>query len=768
MIIPTPRLNRRLLLSACAAAMAALGGGAAQAQSQTTTASPVLDTVIVTAERRGTDVQRTPDAITAVGAQTLDQGFITHINGLNGQVPSLQATKTAGFENLVTIRGVGSATPENSLTTVPGVAQFVDGVYIANTISLGETLFDIERIEVLRGPQGALYGQSSIGGAINIISRQPKLNVFEGTADFSYGTYNLLRERAAVNLPVNDSLALRASIQKFDREGFTKVKPLSPFREDDAHDGSFKAALLWKPRDDFSATLTAQLYKSNQHGDAQKNINDPNPDPRVVTQDYPGHFSLESQLYHLNLQWDGPMFSVRSVSAYQGLDHVQRLNGSRSTYALLGQYDDIAAWNTHVHNWTEEFDILSPAGSKLDWIVGAFALYQASKQYVVEFQNVDGLPPTGARLIPFPGISSNPPSNLAYGNISHVLRRSYSVFAQATFHATDALRVTAGARLNHDSFRDISYNFSAFGKSTVINRDKGSKPTWRIEADYDATPDNMVYASYSRGYKPGGVNGSGFYIIGPTFKAETNDAFEVGAKNYFLDRSLRVNLAAFFYNQKNFQYLETDPFPFATGIVNIPKIRDYGFEAEVQYVGLDDHLRTGGMLSLTHGEVKGRYLTINSTIRNAIVNNPSFSSPCAFGGQFYNPACWNAIAAAAQDINGKTPPAMPKVTGSAWAGYRWDVPGGAFTSKVTVTYRGAMWARIFNDAALDRVKSYTTADLYFEYAPTDSALRLSLTATNLFDKAGVNSRYTDPFGIGQTSQQYIPPRQVIGTIAYSF
>ena len=229
-----------------------------------------------------------------------------------------------------------------------------------------------------------------------------------------------------------------------------------------------------------------------------------------------------------------------------------------------------------------------------------------------------------------------------------------------------------------------------------------------------------------------------------------------------------MNLAAFYYNQKNFQYLETDPFPFATGIVNIPKIRDYGLEVEVQYVGLEDHLHTGGTLSLTHGEVKGSYRTINSTIRNAIVNNPSFTSPCAFGGQFYNPACYAAIAAAAQDINGKTPPAMPKVTGSAWLGYRWDVPGGGFTSKVTYTYRGAMWARIFNDPTLDRVKSYGTTDPYFEYAPSGSALRLSLTATNLFDKAGVNSRYTDPFGIGQTSQQFIAPRQVIGTIAYSW
>jgi iron complex outermembrane receptor protein len=766
MTLKFSRARRAALLSA--AALTSLIAGAARAAEAIATAR-TLDTVIVTAERRGTDVQRTAEAITAVPAQTLDQSFITHINGLNGQVPGLQTTKTAGFENLVTIRGVGSGTPENGLTTSPGVSQFVDGVYIANTISLGETLFDIERIEVLRGPQGALYGQSSIGGAINIVTRQPKLGAYEGAADVSYGTYSLSRLRAAVNLPVTDTVAVRASIQKFDHEGFTKVVPLDPFRLDDAHDGSVKAAILWKPREDFSATLTAQLYKSDQHGDAQKHIADPDPDPRHVTQDYAGHFALESQLYHLNLEWNAGPVSFRSVTAYQGLDHEQRSDGSRSTYALLHFYDDIAAWNTHVHNYTQEFDILSPEGSRLEWIAGVFGLYQGSKQYVLEFESVDGLPPSGANLTPKPDISFNPPSNLAYGNISHVLRRSWSAFAQATFHVSDQFRVTGGIRYNHDFFRDVSYNFQtpAFGPpSTTINRRLDKTPTWRIEADYDLAPDHMVYASYARGYKPGGVNGnSGQALITPTFKPEKNDAFEIGSKNYFLDRSVRLNLAAFYYNHRNFQYLQTDPVPFKTGISNVPKIRDYGVEAEAQYVAPDDRLHAGGSLALTKGEIRGSYRALDAPTANAVI---AAGGPCSFGGQFYNPACWAAIIAASQDIGGDTPPAMPKVSGTAWLSYRWDVGGGALTARGQYTYRGKMWARIFNDPFLDRVKSYDVADLYLEYVPHGSALRFSLAATNLFDKAGVNSRYTDPFGSGQTSQQYIAPRQVIGTVAYSW
>jgi iron complex outermembrane receptor protein len=126
------------------------------------------------------------------------------------------------------------------------------------------------------------------------------------------------------------------------------------------------------------------------------------------------------------------------------------------------------------------------------------------------------------------------------------------------------------------------------------------------------------------------------------------------------------------------------------------------------------------------------------------------------------------VIASAKNIEGKTPPAMPKVSGSVNASYRFDLAAGSLTARAQYTYRGSEWARIFNEPGLDYVKSYSVTDLYFEFAPNGSHLRYSLTATNLFDKAGVNSRYTDPYGTGQTSVQYIPPRQVIGTIAFAF
>lgn len=749
---------------ACAADAAAAPAPAAAA------AAPEVEQIVVTAERRSVDIQRTPLAVSAVSAKALDQSFTNSLTGLNSTVPSLQITKASGFENLVTIRGVGSETPENGLTTVPGVSMFIDGVYIANSISLDQTLFDVDNIQVLRGPQGALYGQSSIGGAITINTKQPELGRFGGAADFSYGTYNLTRARAELNIPLGDDFALRVSGQKFDHDGFTNNVAIPGFKEDDAHDGSAKAALLWKPTNNFQATLTTQWYHSNQHGDAQKNINDPESSPWSIYQDYPSHFELTTELYHLNLEYDAPWFTVKSVTAYQYLSQVQQEDSSRSAFSLLGSYDDVAAWNTKLHNYTEELDILSKPGSRLEWTVGAFALYQVSNQFIAEFEG--STQPTAADLAIQPGIETAFPANLAYGNLSRVDRESYSVFGQATYHFTDKLRLTAGVRMNLDSYHDSSLNFSGapFGGGVVTpavnQREWDNVPTWRVEADYDLTPDNMIYASNSRGYKPGGVNGkNGQIVIPQVFQPETNTAFEVGAKNFFFDRSLRLNAAAFYYIHKNFQYIETDPIPFDGGISNIPSVHDYGVEFEANYVGLENRLHVDANLSIERGEVEGNYYTIDSTVANHIY---ATSPNCAYGGQYYNTACWSDVLASAKNIKGKTPPAMPEYSGSIAASYRFDIPTGTLTPRVELVYRGSEWARIFNETGLDHVPAYTVTNLNLEYAPEGSQLRLSIAATNVFNTAGINSRYTDPYGTGQTSNQYIAPRQVIGTIAYAF
>jgi iron complex outermembrane recepter protein len=731
-----------------------------------TAATPAADKgvaeITVTAERRSTSIQKTPLAISVLSQDALDKSNVNDLADVNGLVPGLEVTKSSGFETMVTIRGVGSETPENAPITVPGVSLFIDDVYIANTISLDQTLFDLNHIEVLRGPQGALYGQSSIGGAINLVSKQPVLGEYSGSGDVSLGDYNLHRERAEINVPIDDTIAIRASVQKYDHDGFTKNTSFPDYSLDDADDVSGKLAVLWKPVSNFTATLTGQWYSADQNGAAQKNINDPNPDPYTVSQDYPSKFNLDTQLYHLNMQWDLPWFSIKSVTAYQNLDHRQKEDSSRSTFAQLGSYDDIAAWNTTLKNYSQELDLLSSPDSRLKWISGLFLMRQQSTQFVAEFEGTDANPDTSISG----NIEKNPPANLAYGNYTSVYRESYSPFAQATYPITDALRVTIGGRWNYDHYHLDGLNFSEFEVANVTHAYSGNQPTGRVEVDYDVTPDNMVYASVARGYKPGGVNGiSGAVVVADKFKAETNTAYEVGLKNMLFDKSLRFNVAAFFYDYKNMQYIETDPVPFDGGVANIPSTHIWGLEAEASYQALQDRLHVNGNLAIEQGSVQGNYKTIDSTVQQNIENT---NAACAFGGAYYNTQCWAAVIASAKNIGGHTPAKTPDLSGSVNVSYDFPIPTGTLTPRVEFIYRGSMESRIFAETSLDKIDSYGLFNLNLEYVPNNSNFTLSLTATNLTNAAGVNSRYTDPYGTGQTSEQYVPPRQVMATLAYSF
>jgi iron complex outermembrane receptor protein len=800
------------------AALGASGQALAQtsAASATAAAAPsTVEAVTITAERRSSTIQKTPIAITAVSAATLDKTFATQVSDLNAVVPSLEITHTSGMEQLVTIRGVGSETPENSASTLPGVSVFNDGVYLANSMSLDQTLFDVDHIEVLRGPQGDLFGESSIGGAINIVSNQPKLHEMSGFGDVSFGDYNLFRARIEENIPLGDDFAIRASAQHYSHGGFaTDTSPnLRGFKEDDAGDTSGKLAFLWKPTDHFSATLTGQWYLADTNGAEQNNINDPNSDPRKFNQDFAGQFNLATQLYHLNLNWDLPWAEIKSITAYQHFDHISREDSSRSSFAQLGSYDDVPHWTDVVSNYNQEIDILSQPGSPIEWIIGGFGENISDVTTIDEFEgtynscggvnNTHTYPGTTPDVGPIldpgelnvPGnIATSPTCNLAYGNISTSTRQGLAGFGRVTFHPLANLTISAGARYNWDRYSNDSYNYSQYSVGTNSSGYAHATPTWRFVADYDITPENAVYASYTRGYKPGGVNGSpnGAVVVANRFLAETNDGFELGSKNYFLDHTLQFNADVFYYDHHNFQYIEQDPVPFDDGMANIPHVRDYGAEFEAHYRGLENKLHIDGTLALEKGEVVGKYLTIDSTVSNAI-EGPSYSGgyaattfppgPCiygaAYGYQYNNPvsfatggnsaACWAQVEASEKNIQGKEPPAMPEVSGSIDASYDYETAAGTLTPWIQVVYRGHEWARIFNEPSLDSVPSYTVVNLNVAFVPVSQPrLKVSLAVTNIGDVAGINSQYTDPYGTAQTSRQYIAPRQVIGTIAYAW
>ena len=384
-------------------------------------------------------------------------------------------------------------------------------------------------------------------------------------------------------------------------------------------------------------------------------------------------------------------------------------------------------------------------------------------------------PATDPSIVAVPlGIESAPyPDNLSYGNLTHAARQGYAGFGRATYHVTPKLSLTVGVRVNHDSYTNQSFNFSQFGPSTVSHGFNDTVPTGRVEADYQLTPVNLVYASASRGYKPGGVNGkNGQAVVPETFHDETNTAFEVGSKSNFLDRQLRLNVAAFYYLYRNMQYIEYDPVPFDSGISNIPSIHEYGVEAETSFQSRDHHLHLDGSVALENGIVQGNYKTINSTVANAVEG--TYSYPCFDWA--HDRLLWRSRGGLYRRRRGR----CGEHKGQVPARHAERSPARSRPPTTsTRALRRADAARPVRlprqrvGAHLQRARAGSGARLWRHQLqpglhPDRHELRLSLTATNAFNVDGVNSKYTDPYGTGQTSQQYIPPRQIIGTVAYRF
>ena len=752
-----------------ASAVAALAGApVAVAQTATQTVAPptTLEQVVVTAEKRDTVLQRAPLAITVVTAAQLRQDNINQIDDLDGYVPGLTVAKNEGAERVVAIRGVGYETAQN-ISTQPGVAFHIDGVNIVSTLALNQDFIDVNRIEVLRGPQSTVYGQSATGGSINVVTNQPVLGRYGGEADVSYGNYNYSKDFAALNVPIGDMLAIRGAVQHLHHDGYGEATavPGGAFPLDDANDLSGKISVLWKPTTAFSATVTLGRFHEGNHGAEQKDIDDPNPDPRQVTQDFGSRFALTTDQDYLDLRYRFAAFTVKSLTGYQDLVHTQSADNDRLASSLTGFYDNIVSWNDRSRAFSQEFDITSNPGGPLDYIMGAFYQQQHARQYIVEFAG-DGVAPTFALppadlSIPFDYAAE--PAELSYETNSTLQHYALAGFGQATLHLGPRARITAGARYTHDSTANQPSNFyNLFG---VTAPEEVSEGVWtgKVEGDYDLAPEKMVYASWSRGYKPTGLNFNPQEISTPVaFKKETVGAYEVGAKTRFLQDRLQLDGAAFYYVYRNFQFTEEDPTPNSGGTANIPRADDYGVEAEGSYL-IVPGLRFDANLTWLQGYFRGHYDAID-----AVAAAQARAAQAALGYGEYSPQAITAVEAAAADTDGDPIPKSPEWQGRARMTYTRDFTPGELTARGEFVYRSSYIYRIFDVGPLDKVPMYDIWNLYLAWRPTGSRLTYSVSGLNLLDRAGVNSRFTNPYGELTTSQEFIPPRQVFADARYAF
>ena len=724
---------------------------------------PMFEEIIVTAEKRSESLQDLSQAVTVLSGIDLDNRQISTFVDLSAIAPGVNIAKNEGFKTVITIRGVGYETNQNAIAT-PSVSYHLDGIYVASPYSLQTDFLDLERIEVLRGPQGTLFGQNSTGGAINVITRAPTTDETYGSADLTVGNYGLLKTRAVINKPLSENLAMRASFISNSRDGFTEN--LTNGQDlDDADSVSARVRLSYEPSDIFRANFMAQVFDEDRNGSAQKGIIDPTPDPRQLRQNSPTEHKLNAQLYSAVLEWDRENFSIKSLTSYQVDDILVRRDNDRNDldylppFALLpSEYDPETNKQTTI---TQEINLVSsePIFGKLDWVAGLFYLNTEIEISILERLDFgfDGVfdPFTTSDVYGYSG-------DFGFITNSTPERDSTSFYGQGTWNHSDSLRTVFGLRHTKDEVYSAVTNFYGRSGTDILETD-GNKVTGRLVVEKDLDDDTMLYGSFTRGYKPGGSNLTygredvvAQIVVLPTFQEEIVDAFEVGLKTDLADGRVRLNTAAFLYNYEGLQYQATDPEVFEGGVGNIPDSEIYGAELELSTF-LSDSVILDLRMSWLDTEITANHLALDNVESEAATN-----ALLAQGIGLFSNDVQVARAGRIQNVKGNELAKTPSFTGNVALNWSNDHNWGELKGTLQYTYRGGFKHRIFNNSQTDLVPNYDVLDIMLGFYPASAENQhFEIIGKNLFDQDGINARFTDVFGVGATGDELIAPRQIM-------
>ncbi len=542
----------------------------------------VLEEIIITAERRQASLQETAISISAFTAADLARAGIETSEQLTGITPGLQIQRDVIGK--VVIRGVG--TENFTVAGDPGVAISSDGVYLARSSVAIFDLFDLERVEVLRGPQGTLYGRNATGGAINFVSRRPG-EEFDFTASGDFGEFGKSRIEAAVGGPLgSDTLLGRASLLIHQRDGYTdNVFPDVGRGLDELDDKDLAAGrlqLTWLPGDDVSVHLKADVYRDDSNPIPYKYTDDPlvflggvpfpNPlagDPRTVSQGYEfdvpglgieideaGRWDQEG--LQATIDWTLPNgIDFKSITAFRNVDF-EWLNDGDGIEAYLVNYFQI----DESDQISQEFQFSSAGDGRLSWIAGLFYLNEDSDSFI-------GIPlPLGADL---------PLAVLINGESETT---ATAVFGELNYDLSDRLTLNVGLRFSQEE-KDVFYvdDRSSLGGAavTVDDDDDWDAITPKIGIDFYPREGLMFYGSITQGFKSGGYN---LLAVQPSYDEEEVTSYEVGMKGRFAGDRVQLNASGFYYDYTDMQVGKVQEL--SATIQNAAEATIYGAEAELQ------------------------------------------------------------------------------------------------------------------------------------------------------------------------------------------
>ncbi|MEO6114181.1 MAG: TonB-dependent receptor [Sphingomicrobium sp.] len=633
-----------------------------------TAANDGLNDIVVTARRRSETLQRVPVSVIALSEKELESRSVTNTRTLQNFVPNLTFAPSQNVGEAagnIFIRGIGQE--DFGVGAEPGVGFYVDGVYFARPLGTILNLTDIARIEVLRGPQGTLFGKNTIGGAINVISVMPRPRR-ERRFSAILGNYDRVELRAIVNEPLSENVFMRLSIGTVSRDGYLRrLAPPAPHgpleqvnnaqlnneREGDDHSQAGRLQLRWLIGDTLTADLSMDgSRKRNNQGATHIDAIDPGfgvfrqlnrliregklPGPEI-TNDLSPDSLLESYAAGKNFLhqdfWGASAVITKDLGA-NTLKFIGAYRGLRSRVGtdIDGLYFDLfeSEIRANQRQLTGEMQLAGAKGA-LSYTAGLFVIDE------------------NAKLLPDASIMNKtlytcgcfyPPGNAPVFTTvpRHLRTNSYAGYAQGTYRITDRLSATLGARYSHErksidgkAFRlDANLQPTNMVVVTGTNRGAWNSLTYRAGLEYQATPDLMAYGSIARGFKSGGFNvrtSLNLPNLGFTsFKPETALTYEVGLRSQWLDRRLRFNATLFHSAYASIQLRQQTIVAglVTTLIENAAKARIRGAEVELTAVPIE-----GLTLSAAYGQLSPRYLDVGRvpglTLASRFQRTPSHS-----------------------------------------------------------------------------------------------------------------------------------------------
>jgi iron complex outermembrane receptor protein len=540
--INVPSALSALLIGTSAIALAHAPSFAAEPEEQFTG----LEEIVVTSRKREERLQDVPAAITAFSGVGIEDAGIESIDDVTLLVPNLSIANTQNMGTaFINIRGVGQY--RNS---EPPIAMVIDGVQVTSPNQITQELFDIERIEVLKGPQGSLYGRNASGGAINIVTRQPT-NEFEGLVRGTYGKGDDFRAQAVLSGPiVEDKVLFRAAGSYRNYDGQLTNEFLNE-KVDFFEEKNFRFKLLAMPTDRLTLDLRASY--SDADGGAAWFVPLPDGEPNnfdaPIQADTLGTGKRELQEYALKVDYDLDFATLTSVTSYSSIEEFFFEDLEWLSAPILTADQDL-----DTETVSQELRLTSNSEGRLRWMAGVY--YLDTKRDLVTFVDLVGI----ARL---------PIGNLRDDN------RAWAVFGNASYDITDSLELSLGLRYDEDRRKQTDFILGgAVSKATFDELQP------KITLSWQATDEVLAYASYGSGFRSGGFNATATF--GRQYDAEVVTSGEVGFKSTLMDGILTLNGAAFYSDFDNLQQYVLDVNSGGQAIVTVPNAEVYGLELEMQ------------------------------------------------------------------------------------------------------------------------------------------------------------------------------------------